>query len=62
MYKKSNSFVSRQLSVFSKELRQDMPYKAENWHGLSHEQCYSTHRFLDICRSAFKAYCDKCRG
>ena len=32
-----------------------MPYKAENWHALSHEQYFSQHRrFLDIYRCAFK--------
>ena len=25
-----------------------MPYKAKNWDGLSHEQYFSIHRFLDI--------------
>ena len=30
-----------------------MPYKAENWHALLHEQCYSTDRISDICPSAF---------
>ena len=39
---------------FSKQLRQGVPYKGENWHALSHEQCFSKHRFLDICRCAFK--------
>ena len=38
---------------FSKSLRQGVPYKAENWHALSHEQYFSKHRFLDICRCAF---------
>ena len=39
---------------FSKYLRQGVPYKAKNWHPLSHEQYFSKHRFLDICRCAFK--------
>ena len=39
---------------FSKYLRQGVPYKAENWHALSHEQYFSKHRFLDICRCTFK--------
>ena len=30
-----------------------MPYNAENWHVLSHEQYFSKHRFLDTCRCAF---------
>ena len=30
-----------------------MPYKAENWHTLSHEQYFMKHGFLDICRCAF---------
>ena len=29
-----------------------MPYKAENWHALSHEKYFSKPRFLDICRCA----------
>ena len=47
MYKKSNSFVYKFV------LRQGVPYKAENWNVLSHEQYFSKHRFLDICQSAF---------
>ena len=30
-----------------------MPFKAENWHALSHEQYFLKHRFVDICRCAF---------
>ena len=30
-----------------------MPYKAENWHTLSHKQYFSKHRFLNICRCSF---------
>ena len=26
-----------------------MPYKAENWHAVSHEQYFSTYHYLDIC-------------
>ena len=33
-----------------------MPCMAENWHALSHEQYFSRHRFLDICRCAFKSH------
>ena len=29
-------------------------YQAGNWHALSHEQYFSKHRFLDICRCVFK--------
>ena len=39
---------------FSKQLRQSVTCKAKNWHAWSHEQCFSKHRFLDICRCAFK--------
>ena len=42
------------IARFSKELRRGVPYKAENWHAWSREQCFSKHRFLDICRCAFK--------
>ena len=31
-----------------------MPYKAKNWHALSHEQYFPKHCFLDICRCVFK--------
>ena len=31
-----------------------MPYEAENWYGFSHEQYFSKHLALDICRCAFK--------
>ena len=50
MYKKLNSFVYKITSLvrFSKSLRQGVPYKAEKWHALSHEQYFSKHRFLDI--------------
>ena len=40
---------------FSKQLRQGVPYKAQNWHAWSHEQYFSKHRFLDICRCAFNS-------
>ena len=30
-----------------------MPYKAKNWHALSHEQCFSKHSFLSILSVAF---------
>ena len=33
--------------------KKGVPYKAENWHALSHEQYILQHRFLDICRCAF---------
>ena len=29
-----------------------MPYKAENWHALSHQQYFLRHGFVDICRCA----------
>ena len=29
------------------------PIKLEKWHALSHEQYFSVHRFLDICRCTF---------
>ena len=32
------------------------PYKAENWHALSHEQYFLKHRFLDMCRCALNEY------
>ena len=39
---------------FAKELRQGVPYKAENWCDILHEQYFSKHRSLDICRCACK--------
>ena len=27
-----------------------MPYKAKNWHALSHDKYFLKHRFIDICR------------
>ena len=39
---------------FSRCLCQGVPCKAENWHALFHEQYFSKHLFLDICRCAFK--------
>ena len=42
------------IDSFSKLLCQNIPCKAENWHSLSHEQYFSKHHFLDICRDAFK--------
>ena len=58
MYKKLNSFVYKITSLvrFSKSLRQGVPYKAEKWHALSHEQYFSKHRFLDIWQCAFKEW------
>ena len=55
MYKKSNSLVYKLSSIvkFSKQLRQGVPYKAENCHALSHEQYFWKHRVLDISRCAF---------
>ena len=38
---------------FCHQLRQCVPYEAENWHAWSHEQYFSKHRFSDICRCAF---------
>ena len=47
-------FINLSLIVgFSKLLRQGVPYQTEKWHALSHEQYFSKHRFLDICRCAF---------
>ena len=47
-------FISLSSIVrFSKYLCQGVPYEAENWHAWSHEQYFSKHRFLDICRCAF---------
>ena len=40
--------------MFSKYLCQGVPYQAENWHVFSNEQ----YHFLDICRCAFKFFCD----
>ena len=47
MYKKSNKVVFKLLSIvsLSKYLRQGVLFKAGNWHALSHEQCFSKHRF-----------------
>ena len=55
MYKKSNSFVYKfvvNCQVF--DVTPSGSYEAENRHAWSHEQYFSKHRFLDICRSAFK--------
>ena len=41
---------------FSKQLRRDLPYKAGNWHALSHRQYLSTHYFLDICSLVFNYF------
>ena len=51
----SDSLFINLLSIgrFSKNLRQGVPYKAKNWHALSHEQYFSKHSFLDICQCAF---------
>ena len=54
--KKFSSFVYLYLSSiagFFKQLRQDTPYKAENWHDLSHQRYFSMHYFLDICLWVF---------
>ena len=32
-----------------------MPYKAENWDALSHEQHFSKHCLLDSCQCAFNS-------
>ena len=47
MYKKSNKVLFKLLSIgrLSKYLRQGVLFKAGNWHALSHEQCFSKHRF-----------------
>ena len=42
-------YICGQLSVFSKYLRQRVPYKVKTWHALLHKQYFSKHRFLDIC-------------
>ena len=42
------------MASFSPNTPLGYPYKTENWHALSQEQCFSKHRFLDICRCAFK--------
>ena len=51
MYKKSNKVVFKLLSIvrLSKYLRQGVLFKAGNWHALSHEQCFSKHRFQISC-------------
>ena len=41
------------IARFSKLFCQGVPYKAENWYALSHEQYFSQHHFLNICRCAF---------
>ena len=49
---KSRTLLFMNLSSivrFSKQLRQGVPYKAENWHTWSNEQYFLKHRFLDIC-------------
>ena len=55
MCKKSNLFVYKFVvnCQVCKQLRQGVPYKAENWHTWSYEQYFSKHRFLDICRCVF---------
>ena len=49
-------YAERKVSqcIFALTHLYKLPYKAENWHALSHEQCFSKHRFLDICRCVFK--------
>ena len=58
MYKNSNSFLYIYIFAvscqFFKQLLEDITYKAKNWHALSHEQYFSTHRSSDICRYVFK--------
>ena len=44
------------INRFSKELCQGVPYKAKNWHTLSHEQYFSKHRFVDTSRCVFNIY------
>lgn len=39
----------RYLGIFQMPLRQDTPYRDENWHALSHQQFFLTSHFLDIC-------------
>ena len=58
IYKKSNSFVYifAVNCQFPKYLRHSVPFKAESWHALSHEQYFSKQCFLDICRCAFKVF------
>ena len=46
--------ICLQLSVFSKQLGQDIYFKAENWHALSHEQIFSIHLALGIRPWVFK--------
>ena len=50
---------SSSIAKFSKQLRQGVPYKAENWHAWSHGQYFSKHRFLAICQCAFKDFFSK---
>ena len=36
-----------------------MPYKTKNYHALSHEEPFSKHQFLDICRCVFNNFLNK---
>ena len=56
MYKKSISFVYIFVAIchFFQITRSGSAYKAENWHTLSHKQCFRKSRFLDIRQCAFK--------
>ena len=50
-----------ELVCMTVELQQDMPCKAENWHGLSYRPYFSIHRFLCICLWVFKTLRLGCR-
>ena len=54
MFKRQTRLPS--IVSFSNYLHQGVPYKAENWHALSHEKYFSKHSFLDICRCALKPF------
>ena len=59
--KKARTCLFSHLSAivhFSKQLQQDMPDKAENWHALSHRLYFLTHCFYisNICLVLAKIY------
>ena len=56
MYQTLNSFFLYVFVVncqFFQITPSEYAYNAEKWHALSHEQYFSKHSFLEICRCAF---------
>ena len=56
MYQTLNSFFLYVFVVncqFFQITPSEYTYSAEKWHALSHEQYFSKHSFLEICRCVF---------